>query len=225
MAAKITTLIDKQDTNEIVRDKIAVILATEIANQKSLALQAGKTDPNDFYFDTYIERSRPWQILSDECGAESGEMKHGLVNVVFDSDSFDNMGSANIKFQRAKGVFFIDCYAHINKSNNLAGDEATSKESDRIARFVRNILMFGDYMYLDLRGVVTRRYIQKREKLQPDIRQEASENVIVTRVILGVDYEEYTEQAIPEDLENVFGECELSDTGQVLFDVDYDYTT
>ena len=223
MAAVIDTLIDKKDTNELVRDKIAVILAEEIANQRALAVAAGKPNPDDWFFDVYIERSRPWEVLTDNTdGSEIGEMP--LVNVLFDSDSFDNKGTQNMTRQRAKGIFFIDCYAHINASSSLSGDEATSKESDRIARLVRNILMFGDYTYLGLRGVVTRRYINKRDKLQPDIRQEGFENIIATRITFEVDYEEYTTEATPDVLELVYGECEISDTGQVYFSAEYDYT-
>ena len=218
MAAIITELIDKQDNCEIVRDKVAVILAVEIANQRALAVTAGKPDPDQWFFDVYIERSRPWEVLTDNDGSEIGDIKNGLVNVTFDSDSFDNRGSANLNTQRAKGVILLDCYAHINASSTAAGDEATSKDSERIARLVRNIIMYAGYTYLDFRGVVSRRYVNKRDKLQPDIRQEGFENVIVTRLSLEVDYEEYSTEATPETLETVFGECTLSDTGQVLFE-------
>jgi hypothetical protein len=222
MAAIITTLIDKEDTNEIVRNKIATILAVEIANQKALAVTAGKPNPDDWFFNVFIERARPWEVLTDNDGSEIGEMP--LVNVMFDSDSFDNRGSANLNQQRSKGVFLIDCYAHKTATSANAGDELTSKESDRIARLVRNILMFAGYTYLELRGVVERRYVNKRDKLQPDIRQEGFENIVVTRISFEVDYVESTTEATPEVLENVFGECTLSDTGQVLFEVDFDYT-
>ena len=216
--AVITTLIDKQDSNELVRNKIAAILTTEIVNQRALAVTAGKPDPDLWFFDVYIERTRAWEVLTDSDGSEAGELKNGLVNVMFESDSFDNAGSMNLTKQRAHGTFFLDCYAHINATDALAGDEATAKASERIARLVRNIIMYGDYAYLGLQGLVTRRYINKRDKLQPDIQQTGLENVIVTRVSLEVDYEEYTKEAAGVTMEEVLGECTLSDTGQVLFE-------
>lgn len=224
MAAIINQLIDKKDTNEFIRDKLGVILFEEKEEQKVLANGLGK-NPDEWDFDVYIERSKPWEILTNQVGQEIGELQKGLVNILFDNDSFDVKGSGNFARQKAEGIFFIDCYAHKNSNPTESGDEATSKESDRIARLVRNILMYANYLYLGMQGVVTRRYIIKREKLQPDIKQEGFENIVVTRVTLKVDYEEYAFEKMPEILEEVYGECKISDTGQIYFDVNYDYTT
>jgi hypothetical protein len=220
MPALITTLIDKLDTNEIVRNKIASILATEEANQRVLATDASK-DPNLWKFSVFIERAKPWLVLTDNNGSEIGEMP--LVNVSFDNDSFDNKGSANIGFQKARGIFYIDCYATKNRTISMTGDEASSKEADRIARLVRNIIMHGNYTYLDLRQTVTRRFITRREKLQPDIKMEGLENVIVSRISVEVEYEEYTNQGVPVTMEQVFGQCKVSDTSQVYFDSNFIY--
>lgn len=224
MAAIIDQLIDKQDTNELVRDKIGIILFEEKENQKILANGLGK-NPALWDFDVYVGRSKPWEILTDQTGQESGELSKGLVNILFDNDSFDVKGSGNFARQKAEGIFFIDCFGHKNKTIDLSGDEATSKEVLRIARLVRNILMYANYIYLGMQGVVTRRYIIKREKFQPDIRQEGAENVIVARVTLKVDYEEYAFEQIPVILEEVYGQCKISDTGEIYFDALYDYTT
>ena len=91
--AKIITLIDKQDNNEIVRDQIAAILAIEEAKQETLAIDAGK-EPNDFGFAVFIEKSKPFEILTDNTdGKASGDLKKGLINVLFDNDLFDNKNS------------------------------------------------------------------------------------------------------------------------------------
>src|SRR5512138_2308869 len=97
MTAKINTLIDKQDNCEIIRDQIAAILAIEIDNQKSLASAAGK-NIEDFDFDVYIERSRPWEVITSEDGDPLGAMP--LVNVVFDSDTFGGKNSNKTERQR-----------------------------------------------------------------------------------------------------------------------------
>ena len=63
----IPDLIDKEDTFEIVRNQIALILANESASQVALATTAGKPDPNLWALKVYTERSNPWeQALNDK---------------------------------------------------------------------------------------------------------------------------------------------------------------
>jgi hypothetical protein len=212
MTPKITTLIDKQDTYEIVRDQIAAILAIEIENQRVLAIGAGK-NPDDFYFSTYIERSRPWEI---------SEMP--LVNVLFDNDIFDRKGSGMLKEQKPIGTFHIDCYGTKDATDDNTGDELTSREVDRIARLARNILMHNGYTYLDLQGTVATRYIMRREKFIPNINMEGYENVIGCRLICEVGYVEYSPQTVPENLELLILECKRAQDGKVYFIAEYDLT-
>lgn len=217
MIPKITTLIEKQDTNEIIRDQIAAILAIEVENQRQLAISQLK-NPDDFSFSVFIERSRPW---------ESREMP--LVNVLFDNDRFDNKGSDIIKEQKAVGTFYIDCYGKKAADETNTGDELASKEVDRIARLVRNIIMAGEYTYLGLgyrelgtgNNLVFKRYIMRREKFMPNINQDGYENIIACRLILEVEYKELSPQAIPVDFELMILQCKKED-GQVYFTAEYD---
>jgi hypothetical protein len=218
VSAKITTLINKQDSNEIVRDQIAAILAIEVANQRALAI-AASLNPDDFSFSVYIEQSKPW---------ESSEMP--LVNVIFDNDRFDNKNSNTIDRQRATGTFIIDCYAHKITNDDSSGDELSSREADRIARLVRNIIMAGEYTYLCLGtreypsgGIVSRRYIPRREKFQPDMRSEAYENIVACRLTVEVDYDEFSPQAEMLDFELLINSCERDDE-KVYFSTEYDMT-
>lgn len=211
MSAIITTLIDKQDTNEIVRDQISAILAVEIENQRILAIAAGKNS-NNFYFSVYTERSRPW---------ESGEMP--LVNVLFDRDLFDTKGSSLINKSQPTGTFYIDCYGYKAADENNTGDELASREVDRIARLARNIIMHNGYAYLKLRGLVARRWIIRREKFMPNINQDGAENIIACRLTLEADYIEYSPQTEPENLELLILECKRQD-GKVYFTAEYDLT-
>ena len=220
MSAKITTLIDKQDSNEIIRDQIAAILAVEIANQKALAIIAGKDNPDDYFFSVYIERSKPW---------ESGNMP--LVNVLFDNDRFDNKNSNRVDRQRSVGTFYIDCYATKETTDDNAGDELSSKEADRIARLARNIIMAGEYTYLALgydelgvgNNLVTSRYVIRREKFQPDIRNEAYENIIACRLTIEIEYDELSPQAEMEDFELLIHSC-IRDDDKIFFNAEYDMT-
>jgi hypothetical protein len=217
MIAKITTIIDKQDTCEIIRDQIAAILAIEITNQEVLAIAVGK-NPADFLFSVFSDCSNPW---------ESEEMP--LVNVHFNNDRFDNKNSNMIDRQRATGTFYIDCYANKKTTDADSGDELSSKDADRIARLVRNILMAQEYTYLALgyrelgngNNLVTRRYITKREKIGIDIRQEGYENIVACRITLEVDYDELSPQVVMENLETLILSCTQEDSGKVNFNAEY----
>lgn len=217
MTAKITTLIDKQDNNEKIRDQIAAIYAIEIANQIELA-EAAEKNPDDFSFDVYLERSAPWTV---------GKLP--LVNILFDNDRFDNKGSTVVDKQKVTGTFYIDCYATKDTDDTTSGDEAASKEVDRVARLARNIIMAGEYTYLcmgarESSNIVIKRSVIKREKFQPDIRTESYENIIACRLILEVEYEEYSPQVVAPDFELLINSCKRGEDGKVLFLTEKDMT-
>lgn len=230
MAAEITTLIDKQDNNEIIRDQLAAILTIEIANQKALAVTAAKPNPNDWFFDVTVESTKPLEVLSDPDGTESGEIKVGLVNVFFESDDFVNPGSNVVQEQKVKGNFVIDCYAYKNTTidqNNddsiiLNGDELASREADRIARLVRNIIMSGQYTYLKLgrenANIVQKRYIQRRQKFAPEQQNPNLNNVVGCRLMLSVDYVEFSPQNVLDTLDTLITQCSRSSDGKILFE-------
>jgi hypothetical protein len=222
VSAIITQLIDKQDNFEIIRDQIAAILALEIANQRALAVSDGKTNPDSWNFAVYRERSNPWQALDDDNGKPSGDMVNGLVNVFYQDDEFENGGSNPINYQRSTGTFIIDAYAHKNRRGSTPGDELASLEADRIGRLVRNIIMYSQYTYLELRSIVEGRYFTRREKLQPDIRDESAHGVIVMRQYLRVNYTESSFDVPTVDLDLLTSQCTFGDSGEVL--VDFDYT-
>ena len=222
MSALITTLIDKQDNNEIIRDQIAAILAIEKENQKILAATDGQ-DPNLYDFVVTIERSNPWLLLSENDGSIKGDLENGLVNVYFESDNFNNPGSDTIKTQNVKGNFIIDCYGAKNTDENNGniknGDEYSSYEVDRITRLVRNIIMSSQYHYLGFnRGsIVQKRYIIRREKFLPSQAGETSENVIGERLTLSVDYTEFSPQYQPEIIETFITDCTRGSDGELYF--------
>lgn len=214
----INILIDKQDTCEIIRDQLAAILAIEIAHQAELAEDSGK-NVDDFYFSVYSECSNPWEV---------DEMP--LVNISFDNDRFDNKNSDLLSRQRATGTFYLDCYANKKTTDADSGDELSTREAVRIARFVRNIIMSNEYTYLLLgtrelganSSLVTRRRISRREVFKSDIKAENYENVVACRLTLEVDYDEFAPQTVMTDLELLILQCEQEDTGKVNFNAEYD---
>jgi hypothetical protein len=225
MAAKIDSLIDKQDNYEIVRDKVAQILADEIANQQTLAGNAGK-DPALWTFTVYTERSNPFILARENAGGVTGENE--IVNVWLDNSNFIDGNPVNRK--QPTTAINIDCISVKSSTDNPAGgitqsaDERASLDAERIGRLVRNILMADEYTYLDLRKTVANRWISRMQKFQPDRDDRPVENAMGFRVVLEVSHLEYSPQATPEDLELIITDIKRGETGEVLASVTVDTT-
>lgn len=222
----ITTLIDKQDNFEVVRDKIAQILANEVAGQKVLAVAAGK-DPDDFDLKIFTERSNPWeQFLNDP---PPGPGRSPIINVWFDSETFPEGVGSTVDRQRADGLFNIDCYgfavsADVVAGGHTPGDKAAAIEAQRAFRLVRNILMAATYTYLDLRGVVAQRWPQSAEIFQPEISGRSVQQIVAARLVLRVTYNEFAPQVEPETLEFISVDVKRAEDGSVIAETDYDFT-
>jgi hypothetical protein len=224
MSAQITTLIDRADNSEIVRDQIAAILLVEQANQQTLAATAGK-NPELWRLRIFSERANPWEmfVAPDEAGYDGAP----VVNVTFDNASYD-MSSSNIaERQKATGTYNVDCYASATAADDLAGagyvagDEAASKEAQRAARLVRSILMAGAHTYLGMRGVVWRRWTQSVTVFQPQLGGQAIEHVVAARVAFQVEFNEFSPQVEGQLLELVSSSVWRAETGELLLRADY----
>lgn len=222
----ITTLIDKQDNFEVVRDKIAQILANEVAGQKVLAVAAGK-DPNDFDMKIFTERSNPWELFLND--PPPGPGRSPIINVWFDSETFPEGVGSTVERQRADGLFNIDCYgfavsADVVAGGHAPGDKAAAIEAQRAFRLVRNILMAATYTYLDLRGVVAQRWPQSVEVFQPEINSRSVQQIVAARLVLRVSYNEFAPQVEPVTLEFVSVDIKRNEDGSVVAETDYDFT-
>lgn len=217
----IQELIDKQDNFEIIRDQIAAILAIETANLQALATAAGE-DPDDWKFLVYLERSNPWEryLNSDD--------QTPIVNVWYDSTSFDLAASNVVEAQKGEGVFNIDCYgrglARADGAGHVAGDLEAATECHRVIRLVRNVLMSAYYTYLNLRGTVWRRFIQSINIFQPQETERSTQQIVAGRVALSVHYHEYSPQYVPETLELLSAQVTRASDGEVYVNADYDYS-
>lgn len=216
----ITALIDKVDNFERIRDKIGQILVSEVANQKALAIAAGK-NPADWDMDIYIERSNPWDSGPND--------ERRIVNIWFESATVDESASDTVERQTMTGIFNIDCVAfgmaEETIDGQITGDEAAARNAAKAIRLVRNILMSSTYTYLDLRRLVGRRYIQGMNSFQPQLISKEADQAIGARLSLAVRYEEYSPQYEPEILEIIHTEVRRSEDGKLLAEVDIDFTT
>jgi len=217
--SKITSLIDKQDTFEIIRDKIAAIIFTESAQQVALATTAGKPRPADWAVRVYTERSFPWD---DYAGNEL------LANVWFSSAVPDPRASGTVQEQTMIGTFNIDVIGFANSRANgaghISGDEAAARVAARGVKLVRNMIMAGQYTYLDLRPIVGQRMPQQIEAFQPQFNTNAFEQAVGFRLALEVRYSEFSPQFEPDILDELSVTLQRAEDGHIYAVLEYDFT-
>jgi len=219
----IDSLIDKQDTFEIVRDQIAFILASESVSQMALAVLAAK-DPDDWKLNVYTERSNAFeQFLSEDPEPTP------IVNIWYDNSNFDKSSSNIMERQKSETIYNIDCYGYgvassDGGSGHNPGDREAAFEVQRTLRLVRNILMAATYTHLDLQGIVWTRWTQSITAFQPELSGTQYEQVQAIRLALQVDFNEFSPQVTPEELELIHVDVKRTGDGKIIVDAEYDYT-
>ena len=205
MVAKITSLIDKQDSFEIVRDKIALILLEEEKSQQALAVSAGK-DPRLFELRVFIERTNPWSEYQD---APTDQLDAPpIINITYETSNADKSASNPVVRQQMDVTYNIDCYGYgvssATDTGHVAGDEQAAIVSHRAAKLVRNILMASFYVKLDLpKDIVGLRWVASITSFTPELDSRPVQNVIGTRIAFQVKMNEFSPQAEGEPLEVV----------------------
>jgi hypothetical protein len=222
MAALIKELIDKKDSYEIIRDTIAAILEIEKEAQKVLAGASAAL----YDFDVYVERSNPWELITNVKGESTG--KPPLVNVFFDTTSQDGESAQVALTHTYTGMFNIDCYGSKNSvpvpgNAHASGDELSARESSRVARLVRNILAYNEYRQLGISTIVNAVKIRTLNSIQPNIQDRPANNILVTRIILEIKYTEYNFETIPVDLQLVSNQCLRQVDDFEYFKADFNY--
>lgn len=210
---KLQSMIDKQDSFEIVRDQIAAILFLELENQRELAKRA-RLDPDRFNFRVYKERSNPWELVNEE-----GE-NPPIINVWYSNSDFDYGSSSTIDKQKTTAIFNIDCIATATSretaEGHTLGDEMASLEVQRVAKVIRNILMSDTNAYLQLRGLVWSRRVLSLNIFQPSAENGMMQNLCAARLVLQVVFSEFSPQYEPQALEILSITAHNCD-GQILF--------
>lgn len=219
----ITELIDKEDNFEVVRDQIALILATETASQQALATAASK-DPDLWKLRVFAERSNPWeQWLNNQSD------KSPIVNVWYDSGNFLKGKGDVVRRQQHDATVNIDCYGVGIASDEPAGghnsgDKQAALEAQRALRLVRNILMAGINTNLQLPGVVGLRWPQSINVFQPQIDNRPITHIVGARLALEVSFDEVSPQFEGVTLEFLSVDITRDEDDQVIAEADFDYT-
>ena len=215
-------LIDKEDTFEQVRDQIAAILAIEVNNQMTKATEAGK-NPQDWNLRVYAERSNPWEQYRNQDGEQSP-----IVNVWFDSSTFDGGSGSTVCQQTSETIYNIDIYGYGYSSQtddgHSPGDKMAALECQRGIRLVRNIIMASENTYLQLRGLVGQRWPLSITSFQPQQSENTVEKICAARIQLRVKFNEFSPQYVGEPLEFLSTTVKRAEDGLIYFEADYDYT-
>jgi hypothetical protein len=217
LPALITEPIEQRDSFEVVRDQIASILKLEVDHQ---ALLRGQWCPPK----VYAERANPW---GDYLETTERHLPP-LVNVWFESASYDGGSSNIVERQRCEGSYNIDCYGFgvsIDDGNTVGGhvpgDVAAVLEAQATARLCRKILMAGAYTYLGLRGLVGKRWPQGLTAFQPQSDNRQAQRVAAVRLALSVQFNEFSPQVRGEVIELISVEVYRAQSGELLLRADY----
>ena len=224
----ISTLIDKQDNFEIIRDQIAAILAIETDSQQSLAETANKENSGLWKFRPFTERANPieeWRDIDTSSDIDTSP----IVNVWYDGGAFPMNKGNVVERQAHEPIYNIDCYGlGLSKDNpgggHILGDKEAALEAQRAVRLVRNILMAAEYTYLGLQGLVWRRWPQSITVFQPQIDGRTVPHIVGARVALSVGFNELSPQVTPETLELLTVGVKRTEDGEILLAANYDYT-
>jgi hypothetical protein len=218
----ISTLIDKQDSFEMIRDQIAAILVAEVASQMQLATDAGK-DPAKWKLRIFTERSNPWEQLLDDQTNRSP-----IVNIWYDNSIFSPGKSNVLERQASESVYNIDCYGYglsrDDGAGHIPGDKDAAFEVQRGLRLLRNILMAAEYTYLGLRGLVWQRWPQSITVFQPVLDGQQMQQIVGARLSLRVAFNEFSPQVEPVTLELLSVDVIRAEDGEIVLQADYDYT-
>lgn len=212
MPALIETLLSTADNSEVIRDQIAAILAVEIAKQVELGLTPAPR--------VFSERSNPWGQLLEEPANESP-----IINVWFDSETFNGSASNITERQTCDATFNVDVYAfgtsEAQDDGHHPGDELAALACHKILRVIRQILMSSHYTYLGLRGLVWKRWPQTISTFRPTTDDRNAQNISAGRLALVVTFNEFAPQFAGEPLEGLSLEVQRAGTGEIYFTAQY----
>lgn len=219
-------LIDKQDSSEQIRDRIATILKAESIRQVQLAVDAGRTDSTNWDMKVYVERANPWNEFID-----NKKDQPPIINVWFSSSGTDKSASNSVDRQKWNGTFNIDCYGHgvaqATTEGHLAGDKLAALTSQRAVRLCRNILMSQENLYLgypsDPQRFVWHRWVSAITSFQPSLDGDQANQVLGSRLVLNVEYNELAPEHEDFNTIEYVSIAVDNDTGEVLAEADFDY--
>lgn len=209
----IEELISNPDRVEVVRDKVALLLAEESAAQMVLA----GAQSERFRLNVYTERANPWEQLKE--GPFSP-----IVNVSLERCDF-HTESSSVGRQATTAILHVDVWGFAVSEDtvegHLPGDEAAAFEAQRAVRLVRGILLSGHYQYLGLPEIVSARWVRSVQYMQPPFESKGSVDVVGARLELEVSFNELSVEEPSQILEAIAVVVVRGQDGRVLCEAEY----
>lgn len=164
MASKLALITDLDNWVKV-RDRIALILTEELANQYTLADSLPVSNPEFYQSEVFIERAQAFAWSDDD-----NELKTAVV-VRFDSFNNKQNASGYSTDYLATVQYKVDVISASRAQGTDSADLLASKKSDLIISLVRNILMAETYTLLDYlpeEKVVSKKSILSVQRYQPE---------------------------------------------------------
>ena len=209
--------ITAQDNFVLIRQQILAILVGERASQKTKATDAGETGV-EWDFKVYEERSQPWEAGLNVDGLPTA---HSIVNVWFDSDTFDSRSSNVAETQKCNAAYNIDVVGYGEAQNTDAGhtpgDLVAANNAQRTVGLVRSMLMASSNAYLQLpRGTAWDRKIESRQEYQPRLDQRPQTAIVALRMRFNVSFNETGPQYTGVPLATLVTDVHRAEDGEIV---------
>lgn len=189
--ANINTIISTRNF-ELIRDRIAQILAVELANQKSLT--------GDTLFDStvWLERFIPF---------DQTEMP--AINVYFSDASYDNLTPISSK---GRNSFYIDVHMKDKHTAGIDGDKGAALKLHRLIGVIMAILEDPYYVMLDFSpGTIQHTEVSEIKIGQPTSQQDSTQ-LITGRITFVVNANENTRELSAIDADKYSTSVRLGET-------------
>ena len=127
-------------------------------------------DPHQWALRVFTEAAAPWSEWIDS-PPQSAAAAVPIVCVSTGDQEYPEKTGNVVERQRAGTMFWLDCYGYgiatETDTGHDPGDVAASSEAERARELVRAILMASQYTYLDMRGLVGKRWVEGTQRFQP----------------------------------------------------------
>ena len=215
---------------EIVRDQLALIVSSELANQKQVAEQLvadAPLTPEGIQAKADID-SGIYDIIDNifvEKGTHFQASQLPGMNIYFDNAS-PSLGTP-VNKQIVPSIFTISAHftdAHSQDGDIIEkGDTKSAKNALRLIAMVRAILMSGANIRLGFNSqprIVNSRWVSSFDVLQPDFQEADGSHGSVSVLKLAVNLEELGPEPVGQELESIHTAIKVklktSDDGKII---------
>ena len=217
---------------EGVRDQIALVVLTELTNQKAIAedlILNHPLTPEGIQAQEDIDKG-VFDVLDNffiEKGTHFADYQMPGINVLYGSSPYPKNQGNNISTQSTDTGYVISVHAeskHAEKSGVISkGDEKSARLVARIAMIIRTILMSGPYVRLgfdkELR-LISKRWVSQVDVFQPDFQESDGRHGILGVVNISVEFDELSPDLQGEALQAFLTQIKIKlkteDNGKII---------